>query len=60
VHAAPDEVSATVDLRGSVLYHCGPVMLKVGARWLFRERSVDGEGGGTDHGASGKTPYPGG
>ena len=25
-----------VDLRGAVLYHCGPVMLKEGERWLVK------------------------
>ena len=27
---------ATVDLHGAVLYHCGPVMLKQGERWVVK------------------------
>ena len=42
VHAYLMKNAPPVDLRGAVLYHCGPVMLKAGRR-------VDGEGRRTDH-----------
>src|SRR5271155_5401931 len=34
VHAHLMKNAPPVDLRGSVLYHCGPVMLKQGEEWL--------------------------
>jgi fumarate hydratase class I len=36
VHAHLMKSAAPVDLRGAVLYHCGPVMLKEGERWLVK------------------------
>jgi fumarate hydratase class I len=36
VHAHLMKSAPPVDLRGAVLYHCGPVMLKEGERWLVK------------------------
>src|SRR5579883_63099 len=36
VHAYLMKNPTPVDLRGSVLYHCGPVMLKKGETWLVK------------------------
>jgi fumarate hydratase class I len=36
VHAYLMNNPPPVDLRGSVLYHCGPVMLKEGERWVTK------------------------
>ena len=36
VHAHLMKNPPPVDLRGSVLYHCGPVMLKEGERWVTK------------------------
>ena len=48
VHAHLMKNPPPVDMRGSVLYHCGPVMLKQGD-------AVDGQGRGTDHEHPGRT-----
>jgi len=36
VHAYLMKSPPPVDLRGAVLYHCGPVMLKEGGRWVAK------------------------
>src|ERR1700732_1785167 len=36
VHAYLMKTAPPVDLNGSVLYHCGPVMLKQGDRWMVK------------------------
>ena len=36
VHARLMKQDPPVDLRGSVLYHCGPVMMKDGERWVVK------------------------
>src|SRR6202030_2176621 len=36
VHAYLMKNPPPVDLRGAVLYHCGPVMLKQGDRWMVQ------------------------
>jgi len=36
VHAYLMKNKAPVDMRGSVLYHCGPVMLKQGEEWVMK------------------------
>src|SRR5207244_13322328 len=36
VHAYLMENPPPVDLRGAVLYHCGPVMLKQGGEWVVK------------------------
>jgi fumarate hydratase class I len=36
VHAYLMKNPPPVDLRGAVLYHCGPVMLKEGGRWVAK------------------------
>jgi len=36
VHAHLMKSDPPVDLRGAVLYHCGPVMLKEGGRWVVK------------------------
>ncbi len=36
VHAHLMKNPPPVDLRGAVLYHCGPVMLKEGERWVVK------------------------
>ena len=36
VHAHLMKNAPPVDLNGSVLYHCGPVMLKDGERWVVK------------------------
>ncbi|HLH38964.1 MAG TPA: FumA C-terminus/TtdB family hydratase beta subunit [Bryobacteraceae bacterium] len=36
VHAYLIKHAPPVDLRGSVLYHCGPVMLKQGEEWMVK------------------------
>ena len=35
-HLVKNPLPAGVDLRGAVLYHCGPVMLKSGDRWTVK------------------------
>jgi fumarate hydratase class I len=36
VHAHLMKNAPPVDMRGSVLYHCGPVMLKTGEKWTVK------------------------
>src|SRR6266581_4026865 len=40
-HRIHEGTKPPVDLRGAILYHCGPVMVKEGDQWICKGRRAD-------------------